>query len=135
MGKVLFEILSILRRKLWSHLKANFRKVPSPCWILMKFAGNISFINSMILSKFQVDCMTLADFRIFTYIGIIQGNSIFGSAIIEVHHLNFAQILSFLPFLVSWYHISLKKWEQICFENMTFIPPTTTMCLKILEIF
>ena len=35
----------------------------------MKFAGNVSFINVIVLSKFQSDWVTVADFRNFTYIG------------------------------------------------------------------
>ena len=35
----------------------------------MKFSGNVSFINIMILSKFQVDCITLTNFGNFLNIG------------------------------------------------------------------
>ena len=35
----------------------------------MKFSGNVSFINIMILSKFQVDWTILTDFGIFLNIG------------------------------------------------------------------
>ena len=35
----------------------------------MKFSGNVSFINIMILSKFQVDCITLSNFGNFLNIG------------------------------------------------------------------
>ena len=37
-------------------------KRPSPTRILMKFAGNVSFIIVMIPSKFQDDCVTQTDF-------------------------------------------------------------------------
>ena len=68
-GKVLFQILSPNETQDSVEILTNFWKVPSQRRILMKFAGNISFINSMILSKFQVDCITPTDFRFFTYIG------------------------------------------------------------------
>ena len=35
----------------------------------MKFSGNASFIDTMILSKFQVDCITPTDFGNFLNIG------------------------------------------------------------------
>ena len=38
---------------------AKFQKVPSPSWILMKFAGKVSFIIVMILSKFQDDFLLI----------------------------------------------------------------------------
>ena len=43
----------------------KFQKLPSSTRILMKFSGKVSFTNTMNLSKFQVQCTTLADFRIF----------------------------------------------------------------------
>ena len=42
--------------------------MPSRSRILMKFSGNVSFINIMILSKFQVDCI-LTNFGNFLNIG------------------------------------------------------------------
>ena len=48
---------------------AKLRKVPSHGRISMKFSGNVSFIDTMILSKFHVDCITLTNFRIFLNIG------------------------------------------------------------------
>ena len=38
----------------------------------MKFSGKISLINIMILSKFQVDCITLSNFGNFPNIGKYQ---------------------------------------------------------------
>ena len=35
----------------------------------MKFSGNVSFIDITILSKFQVDCITLTNFGNFLNIG------------------------------------------------------------------
>ena len=49
--------------------EAKLRKVPSWSRIFMKFSGNISFIDIMILSKFQVDCISLTNFRNLLYIG------------------------------------------------------------------
>ena len=117
-----FVNISTISGLIWG---ANFRKVPSPCRILMKFTGNISFINSMILSKFQVDCITLADFRIFIYIGkfdIFQyfwlRNSMYITWILHKFHF-------FCPFWCHGIIIQWKKWVQACFEDMTFIPPTS----------
>ena len=47
----------------------NFQKMPSRSWISMKFSGNLSFINIMTLSKFQVGSITQTNFGNFLYIG------------------------------------------------------------------
>ena len=48
---------------------SNFQKTPSRSRILMEFSGSISFINVMILSKFRVGCVTLANFGGFLGVG------------------------------------------------------------------
>ena len=91
----------------------------------MKFSGNVSFINIMILSKFQVDCITLTNFGSFLNIG---KQEIFGKSW-YTKNAGKPPKMTFFPkfFLNCFLDIEwlLKKDRYHVFEDKSIFSPCT----------
>ena len=91
---------------------AKLRKVPSHGRISMKFSGNVSFIDTMILSKFHFDCITPTDFGNFLNIGKYAFFAKFwltekGATFFEIDIFEF-----FLRIIVSYTKVVVFLWNE-----------------------
>ena len=110
-------ILTKISGRTGSGYEAKLWKVPSWSRILMKFSGNVSFINIMILSKFQVNCITLTNFGNFLNIGKFAISAKFqctknGCNSPKMHKIEF-----FLQILLCYTYILKYKWFPLKFDN------------------